>query len=67
MNTTAQPSMHMLASVLDTLHTAEDVQLYPEPIGDRKSLLRGILFALLAQGAVAAAVIFLVRLVAHIH
>lgn len=59
--------MHVLASVLDTLHPAEDAQLYPEPIGGRKALLRGILFALLAQGVVAAGIVFLVRLVGHAH
>jgi hypothetical protein len=59
--------MHMLTSVLDTLHATDDVQLYPEESRGRKALWQGILFALFAQGLVAVAVIFLVRLFLHMH
>jgi hypothetical protein len=67
MNATAQPSMHMLTSTIDTLHLVEEVQMYPEESRGRKALWRGVLLALLAQGAAAVLVVFLVRLFLHAH
>jgi len=67
MNSTAQPSMHMLTSAMDTLHLVDPVQMYPEESRGRKALWRGVLFAILAQGAVAAFVVCLVRLFFYSH